>query len=108
MLVHLTTPLSRSKSYRMIEVQIPADSVSDYPSAILPADWRDHPPGKNTMEIGDDWLQANRQLALRVPSTIVSEETSLLLNPLHPDFVKIRISPPSVFNFDSRVALSVT
>jgi len=108
LLVHLTTPLSRSKSYRMIEVHIPTASISDYPASILPEDWRDHPPGKNTMEIGDDWLQAASQLALRVPSTIVPEETNLLLNPQHPDFANIRISPPSVFSFAPRLSITTT
>ncbi len=103
LLVHLTTPMSRGKAYRLIEVQIPTSGISHYPANILPEDWRKNPAGKNTMEIGDDWLQAGSQLALRVPSVHIPEETNLLLNPLHPDFSKTIISPPAPFNFDPRL-----
>jgi len=102
MLVHLTSPMSRSKPYRLIEVHIPAQSISDYPRSILPENWRKYPPNKLTMEIGDDWLLAGSQLALRIPSVIIPEETNILVNPLHPDFKKIQTSEPSDFNFDPR------
>lgn len=55
------------------------------------------------MEIGDDWLQAGSQLALRIPSALIPEESNILLNPLHPDFSKIIISAPRDFSFDPRL-----
>jgi len=112
LLVHLTTPMSRSKPFCLIEVKIPQTMISDYPMTVLPDDWRDHPPNINTMEIGDDWLKAGgtssaaaagSRLALRVPSTIIPEESNILLNPLHPQFSKIEISIPQNFNFDPRL-----
>ena len=35
---------------------------------------------------------------------IVTEEWNYLLNPLHADFGKIRLSTPTLFSFDRRVA----
>lgn len=103
MLVHLTSPLSRTKPFRLVEVHIPARSISDYPRSILPENWRKSPPNKLTMEIGDDWLSAGSQLALRIPSVIIPEETNILLNPHHPDFKKIQTSESSNFSFDHRL-----
>ena len=106
MLVHLTTPLSRAKVYKIVKVSIPSDLISDYPLGILPKNWRDHPPAQITQEIGDDWLKSNNsmnQLALRVPSTLIPEESNILLNPLHPDFKKIKTHTPEDFCFDSRL-----
>ena len=112
MLVHLTSPMSRSKLFTLMEVKIPKELISDYPADILPDGWRDHPPGPLTMEIGDDWLKAGGangtsggtgQLALRVPSVIIPEETNILLNPLHPKFSKIEVSTPQNFSFDPRL-----
>ncbi len=103
LLVHLTTPLSRSKPYRMIEIGIPKQMVSDYPANILPDGWRKYPPGQLTMEVGDDWLRAGSQLALRIPSVIIPEETNILLNPQHPDFSKIEHFGTAAFNFDPRL-----
>lgn len=104
MLVHLTSPLSRKKPYRAIEVSIPASLIYDYPLSILPENWRQYPPNRLTMEIGDDWLQAGSQLALRIPSVVIPEETNILLNPLHPDFKKIEVSKVREFSFDPRLA----
>lgn len=103
MLAHLTTPLSRRKRYRLIRVRIPAGMVSDYPAEILPEGWRSYPPGPVTMEIGDDWLQAGTQLALRVPSVVIPEEHNILLNPLHHGFSRIATSEASDFSFDPRL-----
>ena len=106
MLVHLTTPLSRAKLYQIIKVSIPTHLISDYPLEILPKNWRDHPPTTLTQEIGDDWLQSPAsmsQLALRIPSTLIPEESNILLNPLHPDFKKIQSETPQDFSFDARL-----
>jgi RES domain-containing protein len=103
MLVHLTSPLSRAKRYQIIQVEIPAELVATYPLGILPPQWQNHPPDSLTQEIGDDWLQAEGQLALRIPSILIPEEHNLLLNPNHPDFLKIKEHPPKDFSFDSRL-----
>ncbi len=103
MLVHLTTPLSRAKTYRILEIKIPAELVDHYPAKALPKDWREAPPGKSTMQIGDDWLRAGRQLALSIPSIIIPEEHNLLLNPQHREFAKLQISEALNFHFDPRL-----
>ncbi|MFV0336992.1 MAG: RES family NAD+ phosphorylase [Chthoniobacterales bacterium] len=103
MLVHLTSPLSRVKEYRMIEVCIPSECVVHYPASILPKDWRESPAGKSTQEIGDDWLAAGAHLALSVPSAVIPEEINVLINPLHPDVSKLEYSPPKSFYFDPRL-----
>jgi len=41
-----------------------------------------------------------------VPSAIVVEEWNYLLNPLHPDFAKLKLSAPKPFDFDRRLARS--
>lgn len=101
MLVHLTTPASRSKPYRMIDVSIPRELVADYPVSALPVDWRTTPGAVTS--VGDDWLKANGQLALRVPSVLIPEEGNLLVNPAHPDFTQLVAGDPAQFQFDPRM-----
>lgn len=103
MLVHLPTPLSRAKPYHIIEVKIPEHLIANYPLSLLPSGWRNSPPTQNTCMIGDDWLKAGGQLALRVPSILIPEESNILLNPLHPDFNQITQNKPSDFSFDTRL-----
>lgn len=103
MLVHLPSPLSRAKPYHIIEVKIPEHLIANHPLNLLPNGWLNSPPNQCTTVIGDDWLQAGGQLALRVPSTLIPEETNILLNPLHPDFSQITQSKASDFSFDTRL-----
>ena len=91
MLVHLTTPGSRSKPYSIIEVALPIEQIQEIGSAAHP------------VQAGDDWLKSGSSLALRVPSIIIPEEPNYLINPEHPAFTELRIGKPSPFGFDSRM-----
>ena len=51
-------------------------------------------------------LERSETAVIKVPSAIVTEEWNDLLNPLHADFRKLRISAPKPFDFDQRVARS--
>jgi len=44
-----------------------------------------------TREIGDHWLKENKSAILRVPSAILPEAFNYLINPMHSDFIKIKI-----------------
>jgi len=56
-----------------------------------------------TRRLGDQWLEAGRHLAFSVPSGIVPQEFNLLINPLHPRFNQLVISPPVAFAVDARL-----
>ncbi len=53
--------------------------------------------------IGDKWIKSNASLLLIVPSVVVPEEKNILVNPLHPDFKKVKIAEKKKFNFDQRL-----
>ena len=68
----------------------------------LPANWRatDNP---TLQAIGANWITAQTSVALEVPSVAVEGEWNVLLNPTHPDFAKIKLTPPEPFHFDKRM-----
>ena len=68
-----------------------------------PAGWRMEPPGPASMRVGSKWFKERRTAGLWVPSALVPQEFNLMLNPAHPDFVKMEISRPSKFSFDARM-----
>jgi RES domain-containing protein len=72
----------------------------------LPANWFAASPPSQLQMLGGEWLERGATVVLKVPSAIVTEEWNYLLNPLHTDFRKLRISAPKPFNFDQRVARS--
>jgi RES domain-containing protein len=72
----------------------------------LPANWFAASSPPQLQSLGGKWLERGETAVLKVPSAIVTEEWNYLLNPLHTDFRKFRISSPKQFNFDQRVARS--
>lgn len=77
-------------------------SVARVNKSALPKDWKTSPPVAETQEIGTKWAAGNKSLLLFLPSVLVPEESIILINPLHPEFRKVRkrIEP---FVFDPRL-----
>ena len=100
--VHLT-PLSPDDLYRSFRLEW-EDKLTEYFAVKnLPANWNAEPPAIQTMQIGDDWVDTGKSVALGVPSVLTTSEMNFLLNPKHPDFKKIKISQPIDYRFDSRL-----
>lgn len=56
-----------------------------------------------TQFIGDEFIRNKQDLVLKVPSAIVQEENNFLVNPLHPDFKKVKIIETRSFKTDERL-----
>ncbi len=93
-------------SYSLVSAQVDEASVEALPAASLPAGWRHHPPSGDCQAIGNWWVAERRSAVLRVPSAIIEVESNYLLNPEHPGFGRITISPPVPFAFDARLLAS--
>ncbi|HVS52142.1 MAG TPA: RES family NAD+ phosphorylase [Opitutaceae bacterium] len=72
--------------------------------ARVPENWRDTPHSAATQAFGAAWVRERRSAVLRVPSTVVPGEFNYLINPLHPDFKRVKIGKPERFTFDARLA----
>ena len=68
----------------------------------VPSEWRQYPHSPATQAFGAEWVQAQRSVALRLPSTVVSGEFNYLLNPAHPQFARVKVGKPEPFSFDPR------
>ncbi len=65
----------------------------------------DHRKSRN---IGSGWIASNLSVALAVPSVHIHpsnwlEEPNILINPLHPDFSKVRLLRYLSFSYDDRL-----
>ena len=69
----------------------------------LPANWAEHPIPSSTRDLGSAWAQSRTSPVLGVPSAVVPIETNFLINPLHPEFSKIRIGSAEAFTYDPRL-----
>ena len=102
LLVHLT-PLSPNARYLSFRLEWEDKLTEHFPIKNLPPHWNAEPPMFRTMQIGDEWVRAGNSVALAVPSMLSTSEMNFLLNPMHADFKRIKISQPLEYRFDSRL-----
>lgn len=90
--------------YVMIGADIPKGITIDrIRIADLPSDWRDLAARETLQIIGTRWAAKRNAAVLAVPSAVVPAETNYLLNPLHPDFRRIKIGKPQKIETDRRL-----
>ena len=69
----------------------------------IPANWWEPEPPRGLQMIGDEWIRSERSAVLSVPSVIIEHERNYLLNPVHADFKRIKLSLPQPFRLDLRL-----
>jgi RES domain-containing protein len=87
----------------VIELEIEDSLIDRVPISKLPDNWRLQPTSHQAQAFGSRWLRDVRNLALMLPSVIIPEEFSILLNPLHPKMREMKPVKPKSFSFDSRL-----
>ncbi len=90
--------------YVMIEVRLAkAITIDRIKIEDLPSDWRDIAAREKLRAIGTEWAGTRGSAVLAVPSVVIPAEINYLLNPLHPDFRRIKIGKPQRFETDLRL-----
>lgn len=102
--VHLDISEDLPTDRYFVEIEIP-DNIKALEVSImdLPVNWDSKPPILLTQVIGDDFVLNNQAAILKVPSCIVPEEYNYLINPLHPDAEKIKVTNKTSVKFDDRL-----
>jgi RES domain-containing protein len=93
-------------TFHGFEITIPDALVEVVPDKQLPKGWDGAPIVAATREFGSTWARDRRSVALSVPSAIVRQERNFVLNPLHPDFAKLKFGRSMRFRFDERLVSS--
>lgn len=92
------------KDLRIVCLEIPDEIAPEEISiADLPGRWQDYPAPPELAEIGTQWALAKKQLLLRVPSAVVENEFNILINPVHPQSARVRISRVERCTLDKRL-----
>ncbi len=90
-------------SFVLIAATFAESVVTRVQSNTLPAKWRSYPAPPELQRRGDEWVLARSSAVLAVPSAVVDHHINYLINPEHPDFSTITLSPPQSFEFDLRL-----
>ncbi len=101
-LVHLSTDLIPN-DFEMLSIQVPDDVlIQDLDEELLPSEWNSFSKVFVTQRIGDQFVREGKSCCLKVPSVVVPGDYNFLLNPVHPDFPKVKIVASRDFPFDTR------
>ena len=101
---HLNGVMEIPTDRYLVEIEIPdALKIQTLSIADLPKNWNAHPPSVFTQNLGDSFVQKLKAPVLKVPSSIVPQEFNLLINPYHPDALKIEIISKERLAFDPRI-----
>lgn len=102
--VHLDLQEDLPTDRYLITLEIPDEvEILELDQMDLPLNWDAKPPTVETQLIGDDFVTQQTAAVLKVPSAIVPEECNYLINPLHPDAQKIKITTSKQLLFDARL-----
>ncbi len=93
----------RAGHYCMATIEVPDNSIQSFPIQKLPAGWQNNPPPDYIKTIGDNFIKSNKHLVLEVPSVLMTEEHNYLINPVHPDFKKVKIIAQRSIMVDERL-----
>jgi RES domain-containing protein len=101
-LVHVSEPDDLYRTpFVLIPVDFEPDLVTEPPP--LPPGWYEDPPPVAAAAIGDQWVESQTSVLLKVPSAVIHSEFNYLINPAHPRFGELVIGHAETFQFDSRL-----
>ena len=99
-LVHLRKIDIPANQY-LLSIQVPDTKFQEIKFSKLKEKWQQHI--NYTQWIGDQFISNNQHLYLKVPSAIVPQEHNFLINPLHKDFKKVKITNSQLLELDKRL-----
>ncbi len=91
------------KNHRVIRIHIPDEIAIESVTADRLPNW-DSEDMLESRALGDEWIDSQRTLVLRVPSVVTQgRESNLILNVDHPQFALITIETPECVHWDDRL-----
>jgi RES domain-containing protein len=103
-LVHTNAESLGNDLYMCMEIFIPETAeVTAITLKDLPENFSDEEQKNITQSIGSKWYMTGKNLLLNVPSAIIPSENNFIINTIHDDFKKVKITGKEPFNFDKRL-----
>ena len=91
----------------MLTIEIPGNSIKELKPKDLPSNWNQYPAPSILAEIGQEWIENNSTIALKVPSCIIETSNNYILNCNHKDYGMVRIIEQKEFHLDTRLIKSI-
>jgi RES domain-containing protein len=102
-LVHINVPLPLNRY--LVRIDVPSEAWSERtvfdPNTGI--DWDAEPAGQVSIDWGAAWLSGGKSLLAAVPSIVVPDEANVLINPKHPDLLRVKATKVRKWLFDPRL-----
>jgi len=97
--------MSLLKLYCLVPCSFDDGLVETLDPASLPLHWRAmvDPGWAALQDIGGYWIESMRSAVLRVPTVLVPDQSNYLINPMHPDFKRVKIGAAIDYEPDPRL-----
>jgi len=93
-----------NQQFRITEIFIPDHiTIKQISKAKLSDGWHQMNSYHHCQKIGDEWIEDAESLLMKVPSSIIRDESNILINPHHPEFSTIEVQNITPFSFDDRL-----
>jgi len=90
--------------YMMMHIFIPDDlKIAVIEKEDFPSSWNSFPYSNATKRFGDEFVRDGEYCLLKVPSAVTKGDFNLLINPHHPDYLRINVLSVEPFPFDQRL-----
>jgi len=91
-------------NFKVMIIELPDDIlIKEIKAENLPNNWIDFKAYSDCQEIGDQWVESNESMVLKVPSAIIQREYNYLLNTNHSQMSQVKLLAVEDFKFDSRL-----
>lgn len=98
------TPLGIVPSdYHLQIIKLPNLKMLEIKPGELNQNWRNFPHETSTKLLGDELIDRNKFLTMKVPSAVIQDEFNYLINPFHKSFPKVKLLKTEKFMFDKRL-----
>jgi len=87
----------------ILTIEIPDDSILELKISDLPSNWSNYPAPTILSQIGQEWVNKGKEIALKVPSCIIQTSHNYILNCQHKDFGRVKLLEHGTFYFDPRL-----
>ncbi|MCL6258803.1 RES family NAD+ phosphorylase [Aquiflexum sp. TKW24L] len=87
----------------LLTLEIPENLLADFNRDMLPGNWFKYPAPTILAEIGENFYRNDSILGIKVPSSVVSNNSNIILNPNSKVYPQVKIISNEPFIFDPRL-----
>lgn len=89
--------------YKIMIIETAIESVEEINCKKLPKNWRDIQSYSELQKMGDFWYDQQKNLMLKVPSSLLPENYNIIINTTHLDFKNVKLVDVVDYEPDERL-----